>query len=162
MRCNSFCCGTLVLVLLALTSCHRHAVQPASLQQPAFPDFKGAADSVEQKLATFNELQSQNPSIMIHLEPDWPQVEGLSGLVYVDWAGPVEPLLSSVAVQSHATFRALGQPSALPLLVDVHAEGMPMADFLKHISLQLNHRAEIVVMAQGQAIELHYLKERGL
>ncbi len=74
----------------------------------------------------------------------------------IDWNGPVEPLLQSIASRMERTLRIIGKEPVTPVLVSVSYAGDSHRDALRAIDISLFGLATVVSADDGTAIELHY------
>lgn len=77
---------------------------------------------------------------------------------FVDWSGPVEPLIARVAKMSGFKLRVLGKEPAIPVLVSISAHNIPLASILRDAALQAGSKADIIVYSSSGVIELRYAK----
>jgi len=54
--------------------------------------------------------------------------------------------------------KVLGTPPAIPILVMVTQQNMPLGDILRDIGYQANKRARIIVFPSRHVIELRYVQ----
>lgn len=119
---------------------------------------KQATQSVSLSLRTLAKTQeaSAKRAMILDTAPLITPEGGMGDLVMLDWSGPVEPLLSQIANLSHYQFKILGNPPAVPVLVNIMGEQRMIADVLKDASLQINKQASIMVYPALRVIELRY------
>jgi defect-in-organelle-trafficking protein DotD len=82
---------------------------------------------------------------------------GMDQLVSVDWVGPVEPILKSLAKKSHYRVNELGESPVVPILVNVNRENAYLADVIQDISFQIQNHAELTLNPTEKLIEIRYL-----
>lgn len=85
-----------------------------------------------------------------------PDSIGLGMLASVDWTGPVEPLVAKLAAAGNYKFRVLGKNPNIPVIVDIMATNMPVADILRNANYQAGRKADIVIYPSRRTIELRY------
>jgi defect-in-organelle-trafficking protein DotD len=90
--------------------------------------------------------------------PPSPATYGMGGLATLDWSGPVEPLLKTVARASNYRLRVLGTPPAIPVIVTIYTKNTMLGDILRDIGYQCGRRATVVVYPGTGVIELRYAK----
>jgi len=80
----------------------------------------------------------------------------LNRKVFIDWSGPVEQLL--VDLQSLTSYKTqiLGAPPVIPALVSFQHDAIALIDVIRDASLQVHHKADLVVYPDEQLIELRY------
>ena len=82
---------------------------------------------------------------------------GMDQMVSVDWVGPVEPVLNSLAKKSHYRVNTLGQIPVVPVLVNVNRQNAYLADIVQDITFQIQNHAELTLNPAEKLIELRYL-----
>lgn len=90
--------------------------------------------------------------------PPSPATYGMGGLTTVDWSGPVEPLLCSIARASDYRVRVLGTPPSIPVLVTIFQKNVMLGDILRNVGYQCGRRATVTVYPESRVIELRYAK----
>lgn len=91
------------------------------------------------------------------LEPTFSPADlGMTEPTSVDWNGPIEPLLKKIALMSHYKLRVIGKRPAIPALVAISEEDVPLADILRNATYQLVHKADINIDPATKIIELRY------
>jgi defect-in-organelle-trafficking protein DotD len=81
---------------------------------------------------------------------------GLSQIVSIDWAGPVEDLLTQIANLTHYKLSVLGVKPSIPALVSISMRNVTVADVLRNAMLQVVKKADITVYPTQHVIELRY------
>lgn len=153
----------LVGMVSVLSACaHGDNMPPSALSSPASQNISAdlqlaeAASSVTQSLSNLAAVnQAAHPSAKIPTPPD-PNSYGMGNLVSIDWSGPVEPLVRKMADASHYSFRILGVPPSVPVLVSVMANNEALGDVLRNVGYQCGKRADILIFPSRQLIELRY------
>lgn len=150
----------LITIIASLSGC-------ASREEPVFAyqtqdvanaqiKLAEAAVSASSSLNQLAALEKANmPRIKISSPPN-PASIGMAGLASVDWSGPIEPLIRRIAFASHYKLNVLGRPGAIPVIVQVIVQDVPIADILRDASYQAIHRANIVIYPRRRIIELRY------
>ncbi len=79
--------------------------------------------------------------------------------VSIDWTGPVEPLLESIATKYHYQFNILGHAPPIPVLIQLSVKNMALGEVLKNIDWQAGTKAHLSISSSstGQLIELRYV-----
>lgn len=117
-----------------------------------------AAESVSKSLQELAKIdRAVNPQIKLSA-PDDPDRIGMGQISSIDWSGPVGPIVKKIADAAHYNLKVLGSPPAVPILISVTAKDTPLADVLRNIEFQCGRRANIVVYASLNIIELRYVK----
>jgi len=81
--------------------------------------------------------------------------------VTIDWVGPIEPIAERLANRAGYDFNALGDLPPVPIIVTVHAVHRPVLEVLRDIGLQAGLRADLIVDAKRQAVEVTYAPATG-
>lgn len=76
--------------------------------------------------------------------------------VTLDWSGPIAPLVEKLANRAGYRFQVQGDEPAVPVVVNVTAVEKPVIEVLRDIGLQSGQRADIVVDAERQMVEVSY------
>jgi defect in organelle trafficking protein DotD len=154
----------IVGLVLALTSCvHRSAINTTVIDNPnnaanANIKLAEAAISISQSLQELAATErAANPHVKIPPPTD-PVRIGMAGLASVDWTGPVEPLLRKIGKATSYRVRVLGKEPAIPVIVSVYAQNIPLADILRDVSFQAQKKATIMLYPSSRVLELRYLK----
>ena len=90
--------------------------------------------------------------------PPNPARIGMAGNASVDWIGPVEPLVTKIAKASHYRLKVLGSKPAIPALVEVSKQDVPLFDILRDVTFQVQKKVDIVIYPNNRVIELRYLR----
>ena len=85
-----------------------------------------------------------------------PATIGMAQQTSLDWTGPIEPLLRKIAAASHYRLRVLGNAPAIPVLVAINANNVPLADILRNATFQVENKADIKLYPATRTIELRY------
>lgn len=94
----------------------------------------------------------------VHRKPSPNPVKiGMDQMVTVDWVGPVEPILKSLAGKSHYRVNTLGQAPVVPILVNVNRQNAYLADIVQDLTFQIQNHAELTLNPSEKLIELRYL-----
>lgn len=118
-----------------------------------------AANSVSQSLQTLSKVQqAANPNLSLG---SYDQFNGIhfARRATLNWSGPVEQPLQSIASAIHYKVYVLGTAPAVPALVDVHQHNQPIASIIRNMNYQLtvNHSGSIMVYPKRKILELRYL-----
>ena len=100
--------------------------------------------------------RASKPAVNRKAAPN-PVKVGMDQLVSVDWVGPVEPVLNSLAKKSHYRVNTLGQNPVVPVLVNVNRQNAYLADIIQDITFQIQNHAELTLNPAEKLIELRYL-----
>lgn len=96
-----------------------------------------------------------HPNVKIQ-QPLNPDTIGMAQQTSLDWTGPIEPLLRRIANTSHYHLRILGQEPAIPVIVAINSDNVPLADILRNAAFQVEKKAHIVVYPSTKTLELRY------
>ncbi len=117
-----------------------------------------AADSVSESLKELSEIErAMHPGARLPTPPN-PARIGMAGTASVDWIGPVEPLVAKIAKASHYRLKVLGSKPAIPALVQVSKQDVPLFDILRDVTFQVQKKVDIVIYPNNRVIELRYLR----
>lgn len=142
---------------LALAACTPKA-PPATPPNPTDASLAEASWSVSRSISSLSETaQAVRPMPVIAPPPD-PASYGMAGLTSIDWSGPVEPLVKEMAKATGYKFHVLGREPAIPVMVSVYRQNVPIADILRDVGFQCARRATIAVYPEAQIIELRYAR----
>lgn len=115
------------------------------------------AMSSSKALQTLAEVErSSKPVVAKKVAPN-PVKIGMDQLVTIDWVGPVEPILKSLAEKSHYRLNTLGQAPVVPILVNVNRQNAYLADVIQDLTYQIQQHAELTLNPSEKLIELRYL-----
>lgn len=116
-----------------------------------------AANSVSKSLIELAKIEeSAKPPMRKDLV--LPESLELSNRASIDWVGPIGPLVERIAKSTHHRLRVLGNPPAIPVLVNVSVRDAKLADILRDLDYQAGFKADIRVNSQMKVIELRYAK----
>lgn len=87
-----------------------------------------------------------------------PNAYNLQTRVTIDWAGPIQELVSRIAQASHYQLHVLGKEPSVPILVNVSTKDESLGQVLRNLDYQATSRADIHVYPNRQVIELRYAK----
>lgn len=104
--------------------------------------------------------QARSPGIAV--EPISNVPTELARAITVNWVGPVEPIVKTLADRASYGFMAIGEQPPVPVVVSVNVENRPVIDVLRSIGLQLGQRADVRVDAVRRMIEIHYAPVTGV
>lgn len=79
--------------------------------------------------------------------------------VTLEWTGPIENLAQKLADRASYRFQIQGDEPPVPVIVTVKAVEKPVIEVLRDIGLQAGHRANVIVDAQNQLIEIDYASQ---
>ncbi len=152
------------LLIAILASCTHDAV-PASTPDPAEAEISDAlvatananakVAEIEKRLANLDGSQIRAKTRQTETEPVATGTEP-AGPVRIDWNGPVEPLLHSIARLARYSVVVTGNPPVNPLQVSVTGfEGQPL-DAVRKIDGSVFGAARITAKAESRTITLVY------
>ncbi|CAN5246501.1 type IVB secretion system lipoprotein DotD [soil metagenome] len=140
---------------LLLTACKAVVLPPVPVSDDASIKLAEAATSIDSSMLELEAIRkSQVPKYKKRL-PD-PATYCMTNIASVDWTGPIGPLVDRLAAASGYRVRVLGKPPAIPVLVNVTARDIPLAEILRDADFQAAAKAQIVVYASRKTIELRY------
>ena len=147
----------ILVLLFSVTAC----APPMSKKSDVVPDSANvklaeAARSVSHSLQKLGRISAAAAPQQSIAEPPAPASYGMGALASVDWAGPIEPIVSQIAQATGYKLRTLGVKPAIPVLVSINARKQPFADILRDAGYQAKSKATIVVFPSTRTIELRY------
>lgn len=81
--------------------------------------------------------------------------------VSITWTGPAEQFLRTMSARIGYGFRSIGAPPPVPLTVRIDEYQQPLIKLIKSASLQLTGKADVVLDASRQTLELRYAPTEG-
>lgn len=165
---RSFAFFSLLVVALILGGCTqtKSIVKGERAQIVASPDkvslmLAEAADRASIALETLAAVeQSRSPGVAVSPISGVPPE--LQRAMTVNWIGPVEPIAKTLSDRAGYTFRPIGNPPPVPIVVSIDVENQPVIDILRSIGLQLGMRADIKVDGHRRMVEVHYAPNTGV
>lgn len=103
--------------------------------------------------------QARTPELYTPVVTDAPPELRL--LLTVQWTGPWENLLKTMAERVNYQFRVIGKQPPTPIVVTVDAKQQPFVDVLRNIGLQAAGRADLVLDSQNKVVEVRYAPDTG-
>lgn len=151
-------CGVTFVVLLSAcaSSTTQPVVDPTLGHDPAEAQLAEAATAVSKSLTSLNEIQQAVTPPPSNFQPPDPASYGMANLVSIDWAGPIEPLLTQIANASGYRVRILGKEPAVAIMIYIDEKNKPLGDILRNAGYQCADKANIVVYPKAKVIELRY------
>lgn len=152
-----------LVLTLSLAACAPYA--KVDQQMVVSPDPVGlrlasAVDKASAALQTLASVeQARNPGVAIQSVPYAPQE--LRRTVSLDWVGPVEPVVRSLADRAGYRFQVNGDVPPAPLVVSIQAKQKSVVEVLRDIGLQAGTRADIAVDPEARVVELNYAPVSG-
>ncbi len=160
MRTKTFIAAA--MMTLALSACQGLRVDQ---QMVASPDPVGlrlasAADRASAALQTLASVeQSRNPGVSIQAVPAAPQE--LRRTVSLNWVGPIEPLVRTLADRAGYLTQVNGDVPPAPVVVSIIAKQKSVVEVLRDVGLQAGTRADISVDPDRRIVELNYAPVSG-
>ena len=115
-----------------------------------------ASESVGHSLQQKSEIQlATHPKFKLP-PPQNPAAIGMAQQTSLNWTGPIEPLLEKIAAASHYQVRVLGKQPAIPAIVAIDANNVPLATILRDATFQVVKKANITLYPGTKTIELRY------
>jgi defect-in-organelle-trafficking protein DotD len=87
-----------------------------------------------------------------------PNAYNLQARASVDWSGPIEEITSRIAKAAHYRLRVLGEPPAIPILININVKDNSLAEILRNIDYKAGEKAFLHVYPNSQIVELRYAK----
>jgi defect-in-organelle-trafficking protein DotD len=154
----------LALMLTSLTGCGNRA--EADKVEPVAPMIVSdktalleAAQAISQSLSDLKALEKASHPVAQQKFLPYPKHHSMKEIVSVEWSGPLEPLLQSIAKQHRYQFRVIGRIPAIPVLVTISARNTPLAYIIRNADVQAGTKANIFVYPEPgiRTIELRYV-----
>lgn len=165
---QTFSLLSLCAAAILLSACGRSSVSfsGGNPQLVADPDNVSAmlADAADRAANSLEKLAAveyaKSPGVAVASVADAP-IE-LRRAITVNWVGPVEPILETLANRSSYSFMVVGAPPPIPIVVSIDAENQPVIEVLRDVGLQMGLRADVKVDAQRRVVEVHYSPTTGV
>lgn len=129
------------------------------VKQDVEAELLATADSIDAALTTLAAAQKAESEPILNPAPLMTPEGGMGGLVDIDWAGPIGPLVEKLATMTQYRVKFLGTEPAIPILVSITAKRAIIAEVLQNASFQASKRAEILVFPESHVIEVRYIPE---
>ena len=114
-----------------------------------------AADRASTALETLAAIeQTRTPGAVEHPVTNIP-AELRRGIT-INWTGPAENALETIAGRASYKFIALGEAPANELIVSLDIENKSIFDVLRSIGLQMGTRADVHINSDTETVELKY------
>lgn len=149
--------GLWAAVLLSGCAMTKETPQPVPIAADAvllgkIDQYANSASAALQKLAEVE--RSSRPAV--NTTP-FTVPPGMEVITNVSWNGPIETLVSRMAMVSGYTVMApSGRRPPTPVLVSINVQGASVADVLRDIGAQAGTTANIIVRPTAKTIEIQY------
>lgn len=158
MKISSVLTISIFFVLAGCSNMHLRRLPPQRPSSHAQIKLAEAANSVSRSLNELARVERESKPPAKGAELPDPTKLGIRHAATIDWAGPIEPLLTHVADAIHYRLRVLGNAPAVPIMVTLNAKRSPVAYILRDIDFQAGHKGRVVVYPRSRVIELRYAK----
>lgn len=120
-----------------------------------------AAERAEAALSALARIEftRATPLAVAELPPD--VSPALRRPVTLDWIGPVETLVETLATRARYRFARAGAPPVRPVMVAVMARKTPLIEVLRDAGMQAGKAATIVVDAARRTVRLDWAPQAG-
>lgn len=148
-------CGGMVACESMPSSFSNNAPQVVAAPDAVSARLAEAADKAShalQTLAAVENARTKQPAISA-VENAPPE---LMRAMTVNWVGPVEPIVKSLADRAGYNFQTFGGPPPNTVVVSIDAENQPIIEIMRNIGLQLGNRANVKVNGKMRSVEIHY------
>lgn len=146
-----------IILLLTLQACAPTAPKTYDMTENE-ASLAEASYSVSRSIVNLAETaQAAHPNPKLAPPPS-PGSYGMGMATSIDWSGPVEPLLRTMAKTADYRLRTLGTPPAIPVIITIYAKNEMLGDILRDVGYQTGRRASVVVFPESRVIELRYAK----
>jgi defect in organelle trafficking protein DotD len=153
-------CVVVCCLLLASCTFHPNPPSPPPPELTTHAQIVQAADKVDRTLNSLNEVErSKRPeNLFVKADPSPEPIHpSLSRVLDIEWSGPVQPLLQDIAMLTDYRLKVIGNPPAIPVLVNLAESDITAHGAIRHARAQVYLRADILVFPDSGIIELHYL-----
>ncbi|MCB1784076.1 MAG: DotD/TraH family lipoprotein [Alphaproteobacteria bacterium] len=82
--------------------------------------------------------------------------------ITVNWVGPIEPIAKTLADRAGYSFRVLGSPPSIPVVVSLDVENTQVVEAFRDLGLQLGMRGDVKVDARNKVVEIYYVPNSGI
>ena len=145
-----------LLAILFLSGCTTSHYTAPSPRDPAEAKIAQAAASVSNSLRELEATQqAATPPAKVNNMPA-PSSYGMAAKASIDWSGPIEPLVSQIAADSHYKLQVLGSAPAVPIIITISQQNVSIANILRNVGYQAGTYAETVVFPSTRIIQLRY------
>lgn len=151
--------GFLTGIACVLIGCGTSRIPyPTQTSQNATIKLAEAAESVSHSFVELSRIQHATTPVDQSKQLPDPDTFGMQGTASIDWSGPIEPLLQSIANASRFKLRILGKKPVIPIIVSHNVKNIPLAHIVRDIDYIAGNRAHIVVFPKEKVIELRYAR----
>ncbi len=146
----------IALTAIMLAGCvSENLPPPPPKSDPAMTKIAESAAAVSDSLTTLEGIRkSERPAYKKKL-PD-PNDFGMTFMGSVDYTGPIGPIVYKLATNSRYKLHVMGNPPAIPIIVQLYKKNVPLAMILRDADYQAGDKADIVVNNKTRTIELRY------
>lgn len=147
----------LAFLAVFVTGCAQQLPQPQLVAEPDQVTMRlaQAADRAANALDTLAAIeQVRTPTDLPPLVASAPPE--LRRSVTINWYGPVEPLVKTLADRASYRFLITGNAPETGIIVTTKARNQPVIELLRDVGLQLGGRADLRVDANKKTVELSY------
>lgn len=116
-----------------------------------------AASSVSESMAELARIEEATKKVPPKNLVD-PEHAGTNAIATLVWSGPVGEAVEELAKKINYRVRVLGTPPAVPVIVTINKELVPIGVLLRDIDYQSGHKAKVTVYPRQRVIELRYAK----
>jgi defect-in-organelle-trafficking protein DotD len=169
----------LSLFLVCLTSVILGACAGIPLKRPGVTDYNDGAtqvvappDKVTALLADAADRAAvalETLSAIEHARSPGVSVAPVSGApmelrraITVDWVGPADHMVQTLANRAGYNFAVVGSAPLTPIIVSLDVQNRPVIEALRDLGLQMGARADVTVDSARRIVELHYPPTPGL
>lgn len=87
-----------------------------------------------------------------------PHHAGSNAIATLKWSGPIGEAVLEIAKKINYKVHVLGNPPAVPVIITLKKEMVPIGILLRDIDYQAGHKAHLNVFPNKKVIELRYAK----
>ncbi len=120
-----------------------------------------AADRAAVALETLSAVEhARSPGVSVAPVSNAPME--LRRAITIDWVGPVEPIMQSLANRAGYSAGVVGTSPPVPIIISLDVQNKPVIEALRDVGLQMGVRADITVDSARRVVEIHYPPVPGL
>ena len=158
-RLRTLCICVVSLFLVGCASSNTDVPTPSAQQQAIATSLDQAAQSVASSLAQLAAIKKAQYPNMTQLPLTKVDAPPLNKVLSLNWYGPIETVLQTIASKTGYQLQVYGKAPKLPILVRVDdSKNLQSAiTLLRNIDLQAGLKASIDVFAKEKIISLRYM-----
>lgn len=145
----------LTLGLAACTPMKKLDQQLVAEPDPVSLRLAQAVDKASSALQTLASVeQARTPSAGLQTVPN--ATQEMRRTVTMDWTGPIEPAIRTLAERAGYQFQVNGNAPPMPIIVSLHSTERSVVEVLRDAGLQAGRRADVAIDPDRRVVELNY------